>query len=41
MYACEIQIYCYSNVKYSTRIKFHVYHVQYNVSCLNVFVMLF
>ncbi len=26
MYVCEMQIYYYNNVKYSTRIKFHVYH---------------
>jgi len=27
MYACEMQIYCYNGVKYSTRIKFHLYHL--------------
>jgi len=27
MYACEMQIYCYSNVKYSIWIKFHFYQL--------------
>jgi hypothetical protein len=27
MYACEVQICCYNSVKYSTRIKFHFYHL--------------
>jgi len=27
MYACEMQIYCYNNVKYFVGIKFHVYHL--------------
>jgi hypothetical protein len=27
MYACEMQICCYSNVKYSIGIKLHFYHL--------------
>jgi len=28
MYASEMQICCYTSVKYTTGIKFHVYHQQ-------------
>jgi hypothetical protein len=29
MYACKMQIFCYNNVKYSTGIKFHFYHISW------------